>query len=152
MSIRLALIGALGGGVLVAASCAAWNWHGNARYDAGYEQAENDNAAQVAIESLASASRLAALETAHQEIERLSDEKEAALAAAVDAGSVRLHVNATCPSVPQAADASVGDGARPELAAAARPTYHALRSGLSKMQNELDLCRAAVRELTAPSP
>ena len=47
------------------------------------------------------------------------------------------------------ADAGVGDAARPELAAAARPDYHALRGGLIEMRVELDKCRAAVRELTS---
>jgi len=148
MSIRFALIGAAGGAALLAVGWAAWNWHGSSRYDVGYKAAEKAMAAEVAIESLASASRLAALETAHREIERLNDENENALRAAVDAGSVRLHVNANCPGVPEAADPGMGERARPELAAAARPDYHALRSGLIKIQGDLDLCRAAVRELT----
>lgn len=148
MSIRLALICAAGGAALVAAGWAAWNWHGSARYDDGYQQAITDTKAQADAQALASASRLAALEHTHDEIARLEHEKESALAAAVDAGRVRLHVNATCPRVPEAADAGVGDGARPELAAAARQDYHALRSGLIEMRADLELCRAAVRELT----
>ena len=46
MSIRLALIGAAGGAVLVAAAVTAWNWHGSARYDAGYAQALADAESQ----------------------------------------------------------------------------------------------------------
>lgn len=135
------------GALAVAAGVAAWNWHGTDRYRAGYGQAEADMVAAAAISSLASASRLAALETAHREIERLAREKEDALRAAVDAGRVRLRVAAICPKT---ADAGLGNGARPELAAAARPDYHALRTGLSKMQGDLEMCRAAVRELTGP--
>ena len=137
------------GSLLVSAGVATWEWQGSRNYKDGYGQAEKDISARLASESLASASRLAALESAHREIERLAHEKESALAAAVDTGRVRLRVQATCPS-PKTANASVGNGASPELAATARPAYFALRSGMIKMRSDLDMCRASVRELTAP--
>lgn len=149
MSIRLALIAAAGGAVLVGAGWAAWDWHGDARYGDGYQQAISDTKAHADAEALASATRLAALEHAHAEIRRLENEKESALAVAVNAGRVRLHVNADCPGLPEAADPSMGQGARTELAAAARQDYYALRSGLIEARADLDLCRAAVRELTS---
>lgn len=149
MGLRTYALAAIGGAVLVAAGWAAWNWNGTSQYKAGYAQAKADTRAQADAQALASASRLVALEHAHNEIERLKREKENALAAAVDAGRVRLRVNATCPSVPKTTDPGVGGGTRPELTAAARQDYLALRSGVVKVQQELELCRAAVRELTA---
>jgi len=152
MGLKTYALAAIGGAALVAAGWAAWNWHGTGQYKAGYAQALADTKAQADAQALASASQLAALEHAHNEIERLKREKENALAAAVDAGRVRLRVNATCPGVPKAADTSVGAGTRPELDASARQDYLALRSGVVKIQQELELCRAAVRELTTRAP
>lgn len=143
------LLAGFAGAALVAAGWFAWSWHGDARHDAGYQMAVKDNKAQADAAALASASRLAALEHSHKEIARLENEKEAALAAAVDTGRVRLHVNATCPSLPETADPGVGQGASPELTASARQDYFALRSGLNETRTALDMCRSAVRELTS---
>lgn len=140
------------GGVILGAG-AAWAAQGW-RYGERIALIERDQAQAwsiAAAQALASSSRLAALEHAHNEIVRLEHEKESALATAVDAGRVRLHVNATCPSMPEATDAGLGNGTRPELAAAARQDYHALRAGLIKTRADLDLCRASVRELTKAS-
>lgn len=100
-----------------------------------------------------------ALTLAHQERQRLADKiarldadgikrlqdaqnENYRLAAAVRAGAVRLRVAATCPAVPGApAGAGVGDAGAPELAADARPTYHALRDGIVQQREQLIACR-----------
>lgn len=68
------------------------------------------------------------------------------LRAAVDAGSVRLHVAAHCSSLSDAAGGSgLGHDAAPELDAAARPDYFALREGLAVQFRQLSACQAILR-------
>lgn len=64
-----------------------------------------------------------------------------ALAAAVAAGTKRLRVAASCP-VSAGQSAGVGDAAGPELNAAARPTYYALRDGLARQAEQLAACQS----------
>lgn len=72
-----------------------------------------------------------------------------ALAAAVAAGTKRLRVAASCP-VPAGQSASVGDAAGPELNAAARPTYYALRDGLARQAEQLAACQAYILTIAPP--
>lgn len=69
-----------------------------------------------------------------------------ALAAAVAAGTKRLRVAASCP-VPAGQPASVGDATGPELNAAARPTYYALRDGLARQAEQLAACQSILNAL-----
>lgn len=70
-----------------------------------------------------------------------------ALRADVDAGRQRLHVAATCSrassGVPEAGTAArLGNGARPELDAAARSDYFTLRAGIRRVTAQLEACQA----------
>lgn len=73
-----------------------------------------------------------------------------ALRADVDAGRRRLYVAATCSpassGVPEAGTAArLGNGARPELDAAARSDYFALRAGIQRLTAQLSACQAFQR-------
>lgn len=87
MSIKLALIGAAGGALLVAAGWFAWNWHGDTRYDAGYAAAVVDQQAAAAEEMQKvlkeNKRRVAALEIARDNAEKM------AATAATDAATAR---------------------------------------------------------------
>lgn len=83
------------------------------------------------------AERTAERTKADDEINRLSG--------ALAAGAVRLHVAGRCPAsgLPDAPPAaSMGAGASPELDAAARPAYLALRRGLADQRQQLLACQA----------
>ena len=66
-----------------------------------------------------------------------------------DLGSVGLRVRADCstamPSTFPASSGSAGAGA--ELAADARPAYHALREGIALTESRLSACQAELRAL-----
>lgn len=100
----------------------------------------------AAAASLLEQNGYAALQEKQHEIDRLR--------AAADSGAVRLRVAATCPGrgeVPgAAASAGLGDGAGPELDAAARPAYFALRSGIDTVTQQLTTCQALLRNDRSP--
>jgi prophage endopeptidase len=86
------------------------------------------------------------LEKAREENRQLRDR--------VDLGSVGLRVRADCStSVPSAlGTAREGAGAGAELAADARPAYHALREGIVLTESRLSACQAELRALVSASP
>lgn len=79
----------------------------------------------------------------HESSQRLkvAQDENAALAAAVANGKRRLYVAAKCPATTTSTGASVGDGEAPELNPAARPTYNALRDGITKQFEQLTTCQ-----------
>lgn len=70
----------------------------------------------------------------------------------VDLGAVGLRVRADCSAaVPAALSAASGAaGAGAELAADARPAYHALREGIVLTESRLRACQAELRALVEP--
>lgn len=100
----------------------------------------------AAAASLLEQNGYADLQEKQHEIDRLR--------AAADSGAVRLRVAATCrgdmPSA--AASAGVGDAAGPELDAAARPAYFALRGGIDTVTQQLTTCQALLRNDRSPEP
>lgn len=81
------LLAGLAGAALVAAGWLAWNWHGDARYDAGYQMAVKDQQAEAAEEMKKvleeNQRRTAALEIARDNAEKM------AATAATDAATAR---------------------------------------------------------------
>lgn len=107
---------------------------------------ERQQAAQVAMEALQS-------QWAHAESQAYRSLRDAEseidlLRAAVDTGRQRLRVAATCPAdgLPAAGTpAGVDHGARPELDAAARSAYFALRAGIERVTAQLEACQARLQ-------
>lgn len=125
---------------------------------AGYLVYKYQEAKHEAIHQTMLASHADALSLAYQEREKLAEriseldhestqrlkvaqDENAALAAAVANGKRRLYVAAKCPATTTASGASVGDGEAPELNPAARPTYNALRDGITKQFEQLTTCQ-----------
>lgn len=146
----------IGGAFLVLAIFAA-GWTANGwRWEARWAKGETD-LARAREKSLT-----AALEREHvlQDAFALLDQQGAAelrkaedenhrIRDAVAAGSIRLRVAAQCPAagLPQAAAGTGLDhGTGAELAADARPDYHALREGLTRVERKLGACQGLLRE------
>lgn len=77
-----------------------------------------------------------------------ANDENARLRAAVDAGAVRLHVAAHCPTA-GLPDSAAGPGldyrAGAELDAAARAAYFGLRDGLKRSEAKLSACQDVIR-------
>lgn len=125
----------------------AQGWRADAR-TAKIEAALAEARAEAAAEREESANRLAALEASHNEIERLTREKESAFRAGVERGRIGLRVNVAPSGTGEAKDAGMGEAGAAELAPTARPDYFALREGLTNQYHDLMRCYAYVRELT----
>lgn len=67
------------------------------------------------------------------------------LSAAVAAGERRLRVAASCPASAPATSAGVDHAAAPELDAASRPAYFALRDGIDQQRQQLMACQSVLR-------
>ncbi|WP_312994956.1 lysis system i-spanin subunit Rz [Achromobacter animicus] len=81
---------------------------------------------------------------------RSAQTQNESLRADVDAGRQRLHVAATCTAasrgVSEAGSAArVGHGTRPELDAATRSDYFALRAGIQRVTAQLAACQQRAR-------
>lgn len=77
-----------------------------------------------------------------------ADAEIAALRARVDAGAVRLRIAARCPApgLPAtAAGPGLDTGSRAELDPDSRPDYFALRAGLTRQEDKLAACQAALK-------
>lgn len=99
--------------------------------------------------------RIAEVDAAHWDARKRDEDEIDRLRGAVDAGSVRLLVGATCPDpgLPAPAGAARLDHrAGAELDAAARSAYFALRDGLSRTEHKLGACQAALIAVTTPPP
>jgi prophage endopeptidase len=132
-------------------ACVVWVWFG------GYQYAQRGHAAKEAEALRAAlalrdqhAARIAEIDRTHTAALEAARNENIALAAAVAAGTKRLRVAASCP-VPAGGAASVGDAAGPELDAAARPTYYALRDGLARQAEQLAACQALLKTVSAPT-
>ncbi|WP_409302015.1 lysis system i-spanin subunit Rz [Pseudomonas sp. KCJK8993] len=96
---------------------------------AQYETQGLREAARITGERLAKAT---ALDTQHTQELNHAWQRNQDLQRAVDGGDQRLHVNATCPAMPdRSGGAGVADAVAAELAADARPAYFALRDQLA---------------------
>lgn len=124
---------------------------------AGYLVYKYQQAKHEAIHQSMLASHADALSLAYQEREKLAEQinqldhessqrlkvaqdETKALAAAVADGKRRLYVAAKCPTTQASTSTSMGDGEAPELDAAARPAYYALKDGITKQLEQLTFC------------
>lgn len=133
-----------------------------AAYATGWLHNDRSWTLQVQADQLAqSTATAAAMVTQRQQTEAIradylrskadADAKIAELESRVAAGTGRLRVAARC--VPATgAGAGRADPGAPELDAAARPAYFALRRGLADQYALLQLCRAELLKRSASSP
>lgn len=121
---------------------------------AGYQYAQGvhaikENAALTAMaeERRILSAKLSELDLKHTAALEAARNENIALAAAVAAGTKRLRVAASCP-VPSTETTGLGDAAGPELNAAARPTYYALRDGLARQAEQLAACQSILASIS----
>lgn len=120
---------------------------------AGYQYAqgvhaikENAELTAMAEERRILSAKLSEIDQKHTAALEAARNENIALAAAVAAGTKRLRVAASCP-VPTSEATGMGDEAGPELNAAARPTYYALRDGLARQAEQLAACQSILASI-----
>jgi len=145
IGIALAVLAGIGGA-----------WINGNRWEVRYATLERYHAQAIADAATATATKQ--LELQHQ-IRSANDVLETALienerlARSVAAGTGRLYVRATCPSLPAASDAAGGTvAAAPELDPAARPAYFTLRAELAEQFATLTKCRDFANSFTEVTP
>ncbi|MDI1301943.1 MAG: lysis system i-spanin subunit Rz [bacterium] len=129
--------------LLLIAACIGFGWvkggeHANLAWE--LRQAKAEQAADIQHQARIVAD--AAIDAAKtKELQEKQDENDR-LDAAVATGNVRLRLAGHCPVPANASGGSVDIGAEPELDAAARPTYRALRGGITRQEVKLSACQA----------
>lgn len=128
-------------------ACIIFVWTAGYRYANQKHAAADAKALSAAIaERDRLAKHIAEIDNTYSAALEAARNENQALAIAVAAGAKRLRVAASCP-VPKGQPASVGDAARPELDAAVRPTYYALRDGLARQAEQLAACQSILNTL-----
>lgn len=141
------------GGAAAVAFASGWavnGWRLNAQHDAERVERLKTEAESARLADRARALKDAELrtirDTSTANLDKARDENRQ-LRDRLDLGSFGLRVRATCPPrLPTAGAATSADvGTSAELAADARPAYHALRDGIVVTESRLRACQAELR-------